>query len=135
MIISIRAYTVWLRLLAIGQGLTCYGDEAAIRQLTSILIDNAVKYSDPGSEILIRLFRDKRNLVLQTENRCSILEIADTDRLFDRFYRADKSRNSKKGGFGIGLSIVKSIAQAHGGSAEAKSMPDDIIQFTIRLKA
>lgn len=112
-----------------------HGDEAAIRQLTSILLDNAVKYADPGSEISVRLFRQKRTLVLQTENQCSSLNAAEAERLFDRFYRADKSRNSKTGGFGIGLSIAKSIAEAHGGSIEATSTANGAIQFSVRLRA
>lgn len=121
--------------LEIEQESYYYGDEAAIRQLTSILIDNAVKYSDSGSEISVRLFREKRSLVLQTENKCSSLDITDTERLFDRFYRADKSRNSQTGGFGIGLSVAKSIVEAHGGTVEATSKEENIVHFTVRLKA
>lgn len=118
----------------ITQGLNYSGDEAAIRQLTSVLIDNAIKHSDPCSCICVRLFSEKSTIVLQTENPCSSFEPVEAEKLFDRFYRTDKSRNSQKGGFGIGLSIAKSIAEAHHGSIIASSVTDGMIRFTVRLR-
>ena len=58
----------------------------------------------------------------------------DLDKLFDRFYRADKSRNTGTGGFGIGLSIARSIAEGHGGSIQAGCPVENRIEFAVRLK-
>jgi len=108
----------------------CYrGDEGAIRQLASILLDNAVKYTDPGGTIRLELKREKKKMILITENPCAAFDKAETDKLFDRFYRVDKSRSAKTGGFGVGLSIAKSIVEAHGGKIEAEFFDNGIIRF------
>ena len=79
------------------------GDESAIRQLASILLDNAIKYSDAGREITLELRKEKKKLLFQTSNPCTAMNAEEADKLFDRFYRPDKSRSSQTGGFGIGL--------------------------------
>ena len=72
-------------------------------------------------------------LKLTVKNNADGIEAGDHDILFERFYRADKSRNSKTGGHGIGLSVVRAIAEAHRGSAHAKSPDGKTMEFTIRL--
>ena len=94
-------------------GLSYTGDEKSIRQLVSLLTDNAVKYCDAGGSIDVRLEESKRGPVLTVTNPCAGLTGDDLDRLFDRFYRADPSRSSETGGYGIGLSIAKAICDAH----------------------
>ena len=118
----------------IPSGLTYRGDEYAIRQLVSILLDNAVKYSDEGGGIRLSLERGKRGVVLKTCNACTGLDPAELDRLFDRFYRVEKSRSKQTGGFGVGLSIARSIAAAHKGSIRAQCPDGRSIQFTVILK-
>lgn len=98
-------------------GLTYTGDEALIRRLLSILLDNAVKYCDPGGQITVRVFR-RRHPVLTVENSFAGVDALPLDRLFDRFYRADKARTFS-GSFGVGLSIARSIARNHRGSITA----------------
>ena len=115
----------------VTEGLVCCGDEYAVRQLTSILLDNAVKYAAPGSPITLTLEKSRRGVVLRTTNRCEDAAHIDTAKLFDRFYRADPSRTA--GGFGIGLSIARSIAEGHRGSISA-AVDGDTITFTAELR-
>ena len=106
--------------------LTYRGDEYAVRQLVSILLDNAVKYALPGSPITVALEKTRRGVVLRTANRCEPSAELDTKKLFDRFYRADPSRSAETGGFGIGLSIARGIAEGHHGAITAKLTRDRI---------
>ena len=117
--------------LAIQPGLTYRGDEYAVRQLVSILLDNAVKYAAPGSPITLALEKSRRGVVLRSGNRCTEPGGIDTEKLFDRFYQADPSRGS--GGFGVGLSIARSIAEGHHGTIRAE-LEDEDIRFTAELK-
>ena len=119
--------------MCIAPDLLYQGDEAALRQLTGILLDNAVKYAPAGSEISLTLRREKKRFVLQTVNPCPSMDAEEPERLFDRFYRADKSRSGQTPGFGIGLSIARSIAEAHQGSISAALLEDGKIQFTVIL--
>ena len=115
----------------VTEGLVCCGDEYAVRQLASILLDNAVKYAAPDSPITLTLEKSRRGVVLRTANRCEDAAHIDTAKLFDRFYRADPSRTA--GGFGIGLSIARSIAEGHRGSISA-AVDGDTITFTAELR-
>ena len=110
--------------LAVAPELTLRGDEYALRQLVSILLDNAVKYAAPDSPISLSLERSRRGVTLLCANRCEGAETIETDRLFDRFYRADPSRSS--GGYGIGLAIARSIVEAHRGTIRAEVQGDEI---------
>ena len=109
------------------------GDEAAVRQLVSILLDNAIKYAAPETEIQVSLEPLKRGGKLTVTNVCEQVPEGDPDRLFDRFYRPDVSRTAATGGFGIGLSIAKSIAEAHRGQIRA-SVQGTVISFAAELK-
>ncbi len=102
--------------------LSCTGDEKAIRQLISILLDNALKYSPAGGQLELRLEKQGRNILLVVKN--TTIQPVDEDKLpyfFDRFYRSDQSRNSRTGGYGLGLSIARSIVLAHKGKIRAES--------------
>ncbi|MBE6817924.1 MAG: HAMP domain-containing histidine kinase [Ruminococcaceae bacterium] len=118
----------------IAPALTYCGDAYAVRQLTSILIDNAIKYASDGTPIAVTLQKAKKGVVLTTANECDNLDTAELDKLFERFYRADKVRSGEKSGFGIGLSIARSICEAHGGSIRAASTAGKQITFTAILK-
>ena len=118
--------------ISVAPGITYRGDEYAVRQLVSILLDNAVKYAVPETPITVSLEKARRGVVLRASNRCADPEHIDAARLFDRFYRADPSR-SETGGFGIGLSIARGIAEGHRGSIRAE-VRGDVIEFTAELK-
>ena len=119
--------------LDIEPGVTCHGDETALSQVVSILLDNAVKYADGEGDIVLSLKREHRAAVLRSGNPSAPLSTEETARLFDRFYRPDKSRSSATGGFGVGLSIARSIAEAHHGTINAR-YADGRITFTVVLK-
>ncbi len=89
------------------------GEENLIRRLVSILLDNAVKYCDPGGQITLSVSK-RRHPVLVVENTYRDVDQIALEKLFDRFYRADKARTFD-GGFGVGLSIARGIARQHHG--------------------
>ena len=119
--------------LDIQPGLTYRGDEYAVRQLTSLLLDNAVKYAAPGGEIRFSLEKAKRGVMIRCENPCENWETLETDKLFDRFYRADASRSGEATGFGIGLSVARSIAEGHRGWIKAETAEGRVV-FTACLR-
>lgn len=116
----------------IEENVFCCGDEMPIRRLVAVLLDNAVKYCDEGGEIKVAL-KKGRSVTLTVENSYRDVESLELNRLFDRFYRADKAR-TYTGGFGIGLSIAKAIAQKHGGDIIAYKKDGDHIGFKVTLK-
>lgn len=114
-------------------GMRLYGDPASIRQMASLLLDNALRYSDSGGYIRLTARRVRKKIYLDFFNTCSKIETKDLNRLFERFYRVDRSRTSKTGGTGVGLSIARGIARAHGGEITVKSQDGISICFTVIL--
>lgn len=109
------------------------GDEKLIRQVIGILLDNAIKYAREKSDINVKLTKQNKKIVFTVENEADNLEIKNYNILFERFYRADSSRNSKTGGYGIGLSIAQSIVLKHKGKISADSFDGERIVFTVKL--
>ena len=123
--------------MSIADGVRAHADAAAVAQVVELLLDNATRYASEGSVIELSLRAVSRgagkgSAELVVSNAVDELPEGDLDRLFDRFYRADVSRSSKTGGSGVGLSVVRAIAEAHGGSATV-SGHDHQITFTVRL--
>ena len=112
--------------LEIAPDLTYKGDEYAIRQLVSMLLDNAVKSARADSPITLTLEKTRRGVTLRCRNGSDPIPEDTLAKLFDRFYRADPSRNAATGGFGIGLSIARSIAEAHRGSICARMAGEEV---------
>ena len=111
----------------IQPNLSYHGDESSIRNLISILLDNAIKYSLENSHINICLKEHSHSIKLEIKNKCNFMSKTETDKLFDRFYRSDNSRSRETGGNGIGLSIAKSITELHKGKISAKYIDDSLI--------
>lgn len=109
------------------------GSEQLIKQLMFILLDNALKYSDEEGIIKVVLKKQGRHAVLNVYNTVGQIKKGNHDELFERFYRADSSRNSKTGGNGIGLSIAKSIVLRHKGKINCESSDEHSIVFSIEL--
>lgn len=107
------------------------GDEGAIKQLLTILVDNAVKYSPKGAAIIISLRRE-RKIVLSVVNTGSEIARNDAQKIFERFYRSDKSRTKATGGFGLGLSIAKAIVDSSKGTISCQSK-DGSVTFKVEL--
>jgi two-component system phosphate regulon sensor histidine kinase PhoR len=98
-------------------------DEGRLQEVVYNLLDNAVKYSEPGGRIVVRATAEAERICFSVTDSGVGISPLDLPRIFERFYRADKSRQSGRGGTGLGLAIVKHIAQLHGGSAAAESEP------------
>lgn len=107
------------------------GDEGKIRQLVSILMDNALKYCDPSGEINVRLTGGRHIHLCVTNSFCSAADF-EPQKVFERFYRSDKSRSSD-GSYGLGLSIAKSIAELHKGTIHGKTPGNNTVQFEVLL--
>lgn len=114
--------------------ITVRGAPDAIRQLVSILLQNATKYAPHGGVITLNLSMTKKAAVLSVFNttKDEILQ-AELPYVFDRFYRTDTSRNSSTGGHGIGLSIAKAITEEHGGSISANTQSGFDFCVTVTL--
>ncbi len=111
--------------------LSLNGNDKAITQLVSLLLDNALKYSAAGSEILLSLAKQGHSVVLSVSNITeNNVDPEHLDRIFDRFYRSDTSRNSESGGHGIGLSVARAIMCAHGGRITASIPNANVFQIT-----
>ena len=112
-----------------------YGNEVEIRQLISILCDNAIKYTDECGHIKLSLYKSGKNIIIESYNTCEYIDPKSVSHLFDRFYRADssRSRDSKTGGYGIGLSIAQAIVHRHKGKIKVFTSGTTGITFKISL--
>lgn len=119
--------------ISVAPDINYTGSETNIRQMVSLLLDNAIKYSSENGSIRLNFSANGKLKTLSVWNTVDEIETGKLDYLFERFYRIDKSRNSKTGGFGIGLSVVQAIVQAHNGKVSAKSEDGKSIEFTISL--
>ena len=96
------------------------GDKKYILQLNNILIENAIKYSSPSTDITVSLTKNGKYAELSIHNFTETeVDGSKLNSIFDRFYRTDSSRNSETGGYGIGLSVAKGIVSSHGGKISA----------------
>ncbi len=106
----------------------------SFRQMMTILLDNALKYTLEGGNIHLSLVRDGRHIQIITENTCDTSLEPDPERLFERFYCGDAARTQKKeSGYGIGLSAARAICENFGGELTAEYSSDDCICFTARF--
>lgn len=117
--------------LDIAENITYNGDESKLRQMVSILMDNAVKYCDEKGKVAVKLTGD-RQIRLQVINDYADTENFEADKVFERFFRADKARTSD-GSYGLGLSIAKSIVELHKGTIRAKVLEHGRIMFEVIL--
>ncbi|MBR1936241.1 MAG: HAMP domain-containing histidine kinase [Bacilli bacterium] len=109
----------------------CSKDE--IERLISILIDNAIKHSYKDSVIKVNLYKDKNSIIIEVINTGNPINPGDEEKIFERFYRADKSRNREANRYGLGLAIAKNIVNNHKGNIKAFSK-DNTTTFKIILK-
>ena len=103
--------------------LSMTGNQKNIQQLINLLMDNALKYSPADGTVAVNFSKVNHALQLNVYNTTETpIERKNLDRVFDRFYRTDHSRNSETGGHGIGLSVAKAIVEAHGGKIQVWTM-------------
>jgi len=111
------------------------GDEDLLRRMVINLLDNAIKYTPGGGSVSVKLWREDGLIKLRvTDNGIGISAEA-AARVFERFYRVDKARSRAEGGSGLGLPIVKWIAEAHQGSVSLESAPEHGSSFIVSLPA
>ena len=116
-----------------GNRLEVWADSSRIRQVLTNILSNAVKYTRPGGTIRVTLSESRDFALLAVEDDGIGIPPDELPFIFERFYRAEKSRNRLSGGSGIGLAVVKSIVTAHGGTAEAESRVNQGSRFQIVL--
>lgn len=117
----------------IEENLTLCGNPDATRQMISVLLDNAMKYSDENGTIRLDVYKVHGKTKIEVFNTCVLEETQNLSRLFDRFYRPDNSRSRKTGGSGIGLSIAQAVAEAYGGKIKVSSKDGKSIMFQVTI--
>jgi len=116
----------------IEEKITYKGDQASVKQIVSILMDNAVKYANKGGTINVTLKKEiGKNVSLTVYNTGSQIPAEDSNKIFERFYRGDSSRSRESGGSGLGLAIAKSIADANKWKITAESILNE--SMTIKI--
>lgn len=104
-----------------------------IKQLLSILLDNAIKHSTSNGKIIVNLKNDKKDIVLEVKNQGDKIKKGDEEKIFERFYRADESHNRDENRYGLGLAIAKNICNIHNAKISAFS-DDEYTTFKVIFK-
>jgi signal transduction histidine kinase len=120
-----------VRIVAGLEPVTVTGDAARLRQLVANLVDNAVKYTPPGALVEVRTHAAGDHAEIRVRDSGMGIAEEDLPRIFERLYRGDRSRSQP--GLGLGLSFVKAICEAHGGTVDVESVPDRGSTFTVHL--
>jgi len=120
--------------ISAAESLTVHGDHATLLELFTNLMDNAIKYNIPQGKIDISIRKEMDFIVTEIRDTGIGISEGDLDRVFDRFYRVDKSRSKESGGTGLGLSICEEIVKLHGGRIEIKSKEGEGTTVSVYLK-
>lgn len=116
---DVRGVSIRITASQAGERALISGNEAALRRLFLVLLDNAIKYSRAGSEVVAATERQEQRIVVTIQDFGIGISRADLPHIFKRFYQADAARND--GGFGLGLSLAETIAHAHGATLDVRS--------------
>jgi signal transduction histidine kinase len=106
-------------------------DTIRMRQAIANLVDNALKYTPPGGQVIISAAGEPHATIVRVADTGIGISPGDLPRIWDRLYRGDRSRSER--GLGLGLTLVRSIVEAHGGRVDAESAPGGGSTFTIAL--
>jgi two-component system, OmpR family, phosphate regulon sensor histidine kinase PhoR len=124
---------VSLRIKDPGQKVLVFADWQRLSQVMTNLISNAIKHSNDGSEVIVSFDIGKKNITTSIKDFGEGISAEHINRIFERFYRVDKSRSREKGGTGLGLAIVKHILEGHNTRAEVESTPGKGSVFSFKL--
>ena len=102
---------------------TVFGDAERLRQLFGNLLDNSLKYTDPGGELSIKVVKDGGSVMIDVQDSAPGVAEAELEKLFERLYRVESSRSRTTGGAGLGLAICRNIVAAHEGNITAQPSP------------
>lgn len=108
-------------------------NENSIKELVEILLDNAIKHSKKNSTVTLNLTNSTNQIILEVQNKGEPIPKSEEKKIFERFYRVDKSRNRNENRYGLGLAIAKNIVESHGGTITASST-EDITTFKVLFK-
>jgi signal transduction histidine kinase len=117
------------------KAISVFGNEAAIRRLILILVDNAIKYSQPGGTVELNARHSGRQVLLSVEDQGAGILPAELPHIFERFYRAASARDLPREGSGLGLSLASGIARYHGADIQVSSTPGNGSTFTVSFPA
>jgi len=124
---------IGIAVLEVPEGLRVLGDRRQLVSALGNLVENAVKYSERGGQVQIRVIAESGFAELMVADQGIGIPTADHDRIFERFYRVDKARGRDTGGTGLGLSIVRHVAHNHGGRVLVSSQEGDGSTFVLRI--
>jgi len=130
---SAEAEVLGLRLELDLEPAPVLGERSLIERLVGNLVENSIHHNLPDGWFSVKTRAEHGKAVLVVANSGPLLSTEDLERLFERFYRPDKSRSRKTGGFGLGLSIVKSVATAHGGDVRLAGLAEGGLEVTVTL--
>lgn len=116
----------------IQKGIKLNGNKQDIEHIVSTMLDNAIKHSDAGKDVIVELVKEKNNIVLQIRNYGKTIPEEQRDKIFERFYRVDKSRNRNEKRYGLGLAIAKSTVLKYKGQIWVECK-DEITCFKVSL--
>ncbi|NUS44874.1 MAG: HAMP domain-containing histidine kinase [Mycobacteriaceae bacterium] len=122
-----------LDVAAVEETFEVLGDRARLHQVLANLVGNATTHTPPEATVTVRLTSTKDHVRIAIADDGPGLSLEDLDKVFERFYRGEKSRTRAAGGTGLGLSIVKSLVEAHGGTVRVESAPGAGAAFTVDL--
>ena len=117
----------------VGDNIFIKGEQDQIKKLISILMDNAIKYTNKNGKISVSLINEKNKAKLIIKNTGEGIKKEHLEKIFERFYRVDDSRDRETGGYGLGLSIAKAIVDDHKGKIYAESLINNETSFIIEL--
>ena len=129
--LALNAQKAYVTLLAEGEDLTVQGDQRLLEELCFNLCDNAIRYNRPGGRVILHVETRDGHPTLRVEDNGIGISPEHQARVFERFYRVDKSRSKATGGTGLGLAIVKHIALLHGAQLKLESRENEGTTITV----
>ena len=129
----LKEKNIQMQIVSPAKAVCVYAEASSLERALSNLVDNALKYNRPNGLVTLQAQDEAKGIVLEVRDTGAGISPADLPRVFERFYRADKSRSRESGGTGLGLSIAKHIVERHGGRIEVQSTPGKGSTFSIVL--
>lgn len=134
-LVSAQAEKKHIQIQLPEKDLLLLGNQTRLTELFVILLDNAVKYSPDGSEVFVSWVKQKSHIIVSVVDHGIGIPAEDITHVFDRFYRSDKSRTARTGGYGLGLAIAKRIVELHNGTISVNSREGKGTAFHVSLPA
>jgi two-component system sensor histidine kinase SenX3 len=126
---------IGIRVREVSTRVSAWGDRRQLVSAVANLLDNAVKYSSPGSTVEVRAVSDGTTVAIEVEDHGLGIPARDIERIFERFYRVDRARSRDTGGTGLGLAIVRHVVANHEGEVTVRSIEGQGSTFTVHVPA